>query len=48
MTIALQAPTDFDLSESSKISASIRWENWLRDFEIYLSGTGVKNDAQKL
>jgi hypothetical protein len=35
------------LTDSSKISASIRWENWLRDFEIYLSGTGVKNDTQK-
>ena len=35
----------FDCSETAGISA--RWERWLRAFELFATGKGVKNVDQK-
>ena len=35
----------FDCSETAGISA--RWERWLRAFELFATGKGVKNVYQK-
>ena len=35
----------FDCSETAGISA--RWERWLRAFELFATGKGVKNVHQK-
>ena len=47
VSISLNSPAEFHYDDESRATAGTRWPVWIRDFELYLDGSGVSNAAQK-
>ena len=38
---------DFRYDDESKSTAGVRWDEWIRDFEVYVQASGITSVAQK-
>jgi hypothetical protein len=47
-TISLENPRPFDYNDETRGSAGLRWPKWIRDFELFLIGTNIDDDGQKI
>ena len=45
--IGLNNPVEFQYDDESRSTASTRWTVWIRDFELFLAGSGISDGAQK-
>ena len=47
VSVSLICPGVFMYDDESRHTAGTRWPQWLRDFELFLVGSGVVDEGQK-
>ena len=47
VTLSLNSPAEFHYDDESRQTAGTRWPFWIRDFGVYLDGSGITDDGQK-
>ena len=45
--MSLNNLAEFLYDDESRDSASVRWSVWIRDFELFMAGSGITHKAQK-